>query len=47
MIMATLLQVTRHDFAEVALRDTPHFRLCSDFAANPDGFVAEALAPQG
>lgn len=44
---ATLLQVTRYGFAEVALRDTPHFRLYSDFAADPDGFVAEALADPG
>lgn len=44
---ATLLQVTRHGFAEVALRDTPHFRLYADFAADPDGFVAEALDGPG
>ncbi len=41
---ATLLQVTRHGFAEVSLRETPHFRLYSDFTADPEGFVAEALA---
>jgi predicted ATPase len=41
---ATLLQVTRHGFAEVALRDTPHFRLYSDFMADPTRFIAEALA---
>jgi len=44
---ATLLQVTRHGLDEVALRDTPHFRLYSEFTADPEGFVAEALAPQG
>ncbi len=44
---ATLLQVTRHGFDEVALRDTPHFRLYSDFAADPGRFVTEALADPG
>ena len=44
---ATLLQATRHGLDEGTLRDTPHFRLSSEFTADPDGFVAEALAPQG
>jgi predicted ATPase len=43
---ATLPQVTRHGIAEVALRDTPHFRLYYDFMAYLAGFVAEALADQ-
>jgi predicted ATPase len=41
---ATLLQVTRRGFAEVTLRDTPHFRLYSDFISDPAGFIADALA---
>ncbi|HMS96665.1 MAG TPA: ATP-binding protein, partial [Tabrizicola sp.] len=44
---ASLLQVTRHGFAKVALRDTPHFRLYADFMADPAGFIAEALADPG
>lgn len=40
---ATLLQVTRHGFAKVALQETSHFRLYADFIADPGGFVAEAL----
>lgn len=42
---ATLLHVTRHGFAETTLRETPHFRLYSDFTADPAGFITEALAP--
>ncbi len=40
---ATLLQITRHGIAEATLRETAHFRLYSDFTADPEGFVAEAL----
>ena len=41
---ADLWQVTRHGFDRVDLHQTPHFRLYSDFVANPQAFLAEALA---
>jgi len=44
---AALWQVTRHGFDPVDLHQTPHFRLYSDFIADPRGFLAEALADHG
>ena len=35
------------NFADVALQDTPHFRLYSDFVADPAAFVAEVLPDPG
>lgn len=40
---AQLMQFRPRGIDEVALRDTPHFRIWRDFIHDPDGFVATAL----
>lgn len=40
---AQLMQFRPRGIDEVALRDTPHFRIWRDFIHDPDGFVAAAL----
>jgi predicted ATPase len=40
---AILLQVTRHGFVKVALRDTPHFQFYAEFLADPEAFLNEVL----
>lgn len=41
---ARLLRLDRQSLAPVRLVDTDHFRLLSEFYADPEGFVEEALA---
>jgi len=40
---ARLLEITRGGLAEIALRDTRHFRLYQDFTSDPEDFVERAL----
>lgn len=40
---AQLMQFRPRGIEEVALRETPHFRIWRDFIHDPDGFVAAAL----
>ncbi|MBN8631992.1 MAG: AAA family ATPase [Rhodobacterales bacterium] len=40
---AQLIEVTRHGLVETSLHQTAHFRLYSDFTADPDGFVRDLL----
>ncbi len=41
---AQLLEITHHGFVETDFRRTRHFQLYRDFANDPKGFIAEALA---
>lgn len=40
---ARLIEVTRRGLAEIGLRQTAHFRLYSDFAADPERYVRDLL----
>lgn len=43
---AQLLEITHHGFVETDFRRTRHFQLYRDFANDPKGFIAEALAEE-
>ncbi|KMW60105.1 ABC transporter, ATP-binding protein [Candidatus Rhodobacter oscarellae] len=44
---AQVLEITRRGLTEIDYRETAHFRLYRAFTADPEGFVAEALDPEG
>lgn len=43
---AQLLEITHHGFVETDFRRIRHFQLYRDFANDPKGFIAEALAEE-